>query len=453
MASTKIPTFKVTRKNPELIPPREALPCEIKYLSDVDDQDSLRLEVPGIQFYRKNPSMEGKDPVNVIRDAVAKALVFYYPLAGRLRECTGRKLVVECTGEGMVFVEANADIMLHHFGDTLYPPFPNLEELLPHIPGSQGIINCPLLFFQVTRLRCGGFILAYLINHTMCDGAGIAQFMSAVGELARGGAAPSIPPVWERHLLNARNPPRVSFRHHEYDIVTSGTPIPLDAMVQRSFFFSTTDISALRRSLPPHLQSCSKYEVMAACVWRCRTIAVSHKPNEETIFLCVVDIRKRMNTPLPEGYYGNGVVFPTAVTTAEKLSNNPLHYAVELVWKAKCEATDEYVRSVTDLIVTKDRPSLTAAARSYIVSDMTHRGFEQVEFGWGKAAYGGIAKVVHDRNPGRTTWHLPFKNKMGEEGIMVPVCLPVNAMEDFVKQLQMTMITARISPSFTMSPL
>ncbi|KAH6808039.1 HXXXD-type acyl-transferase family protein [Perilla frutescens var. frutescens] len=157
MASTKILTFKVTRKNPELIPPREALPYEIKYLSNIDDQDSLRLHVPGIHFYRKNLSMEGKDPVKVIRDAIAKALVFYYPLAGRLRECTGRKLVVECTGEGMVFVEADADIMLHHFGDTLYPPFPNLDQLLPHIPaGSHGIINCPLLFFQLrkrTRLR------------------------------------------------------------------------------------------------------------------------------------------------------------------------------------------------------------------------------------------------------------------------------------------------------------
>lgn len=59
-------TFKVTRKNPELISPAKPTPYKFKYLSDIDN---VRCHIPTINFYEKNPSMDGKDPVTVIRDA------------------------------------------------------------------------------------------------------------------------------------------------------------------------------------------------------------------------------------------------------------------------------------------------------------------------------------------------------------------------------------------------
>ena len=86
--------------------------------------------------------------MKVIREALAQTLVFYYPFAGRLREGPGRKLVVECTGEGMMFIEADADVTLEQFGNALQPPFPCLEELLFDVPGSGGVLNCPLLLIQ-----------------------------------------------------------------------------------------------------------------------------------------------------------------------------------------------------------------------------------------------------------------------------------------------------------------
>lgn len=142
-------TFTVRRHEPVLVAPAEATPHEFKRLSDIDDQDGLRFHIPVIQFYYNNPSMGGQDPAKVIREALARALVFYYPLAGRLRESAERKLVVECTGEGVLFIEADADVRLEQFGDALQPPFPCLEELVYNVPGSDGVLNCPLLFFQV----------------------------------------------------------------------------------------------------------------------------------------------------------------------------------------------------------------------------------------------------------------------------------------------------------------
>ncbi|XP_009804829.1 benzyl alcohol O-benzoyltransferase-like [Nicotiana tabacum] len=428
--------FTVRRQNPELIAPAKPTPRETKFLSDIDDQEGLRFQIPVIQFYSKNSSMEGKDPVNIIKKAIAETLVFYYPFAGRLREGNGRKLMVDCTGEGIMFVEADADVTLEEFGDELQPPFPCLEELLYDVPNSAGVLHCPLLLIQVTRLRCGGFIFALRLNHTMSDAPGLVQFMTAVGEIACGASAPSVLPVWCRELLNARNPPQVTCTHHEYDEVpdTKGTIIPLDDMVHKSFFFGPAEVSALRRFVPHHLRKCSTFELLTAVLWRCRTMSLKPDPEEEVRVLCIVNARSRFNPPLPTGYYGNAFAFPVAVTTAAKLRKNPLGYALELVKKTKTDVTEEYMKSVADLMVLKGRPHFTVV-RTYLVSDVTRGGFGEVDFGWGKAVYGGPAKGGVGAIPGVASFYIPFKNKKGENGIVVPICLPGFAMETFIKEL------------------
>lgn len=138
--------FTVRRLEPELVVPAKPTSNESKLLSDIDDQESFRFHIPVIQFYRYNSTMQGKDPVMIIRDALAKALVYYYPLAGRLREGPNRKLTVDCTGEGALFIEADADVTLDEFGDTIQPPFPCLDELLYDV---KGMLNSPLLSIQV----------------------------------------------------------------------------------------------------------------------------------------------------------------------------------------------------------------------------------------------------------------------------------------------------------------
>ncbi|KAJ1417059.1 Transferase, partial [Sesbania bispinosa] len=141
-------TFKVRRCRPELVAPATPTPREVKLLSGIDDQEGLRFQISIVQVYRHEPSMEGKDPVQVLKKALAQTPVFYYPFAGRLREGPNCKLMVDCTGEGVMFIEADADVTLHQFGDALQPPFPCFQELLYDVPGSEHVINCPLLLIQ-----------------------------------------------------------------------------------------------------------------------------------------------------------------------------------------------------------------------------------------------------------------------------------------------------------------
>ncbi|GMN55313.1 hypothetical protein TIFTF001_024433 [Ficus carica] len=108
--------FTVTRRELELVPPAMPTPRELKQLSDIDDQESLQFQIPVVHFYKRNPSVKGRDPVRVIREPLARALVFYYPFAGRLREGPAGKLSVDCTGEGVLFIEADADVTFGQFG-------------------------------------------------------------------------------------------------------------------------------------------------------------------------------------------------------------------------------------------------------------------------------------------------------------------------------------------------
>ncbi|KAL6348281.1 hypothetical protein AAG906_005578 [Vitis piasezkii] len=435
MASSSSPlVFSVKRHDPEFVRPTNPTPREVKQLSDIDDQEGLRFQVPVIMFYPNNPLMKGKDPVKVIREALGKALVYYYPFAGRLIEGDNRKLMVDCTGEGVLFIEADADTTLENLGDAIQPMCPCFEELLYDVPGSGGILGSPLILIQVTRLRCGGFIFALRLNHTMSDGPGLVQFLDAISEMAQGLSVPSLLPIWQRELLNARNPPRITRIHHEYEEVTNakGTLMTMDEnnLVHRSFFFGPKEIRALRNRLPASLGACSTFEVLIAYVWRCRTIAFAVDPDEVVRISCLTNMRGKRGFDLPPGYYGNAFVYPASITKAGMLCKNPLEYAIRLLKKAKAEMSQEYVKSVADLMVIKGRPLFTQPG-NYIISDLTRAGFGEVDFGWGKPVYGGVARALSN-----ISFCMRFRNSKGEEGNVIPICLPPPVMERFEQELK-----------------
>ncbi|KAF7849187.1 hypothetical protein BT93_L1145 [Corymbia citriodora subsp. variegata] len=428
--------LSMIRHKPELISPSQATPHELKPLSDLDDHEGLCFRFPFLFFYPNSPTIGGReDPARVVKEALGKALVYYNPLAGGIREGPNGKLVVDCTAEGILFVEADADISLEELGDSVRPPCGFVDEVLCDVAGSGGIIGCPLLLVQVTRLKCGGFILGIRLNHAISDTLGLRQFLKAAAELARGTHAPSRLPVWQREILCARDPPRATCRHPEFEDVVDdarSAAMMLDTknMVHRSFFFGPREVASIKKGLPNHLVSkSSTCEVLTACLWKCRTIALEIDPDDVVRLTCVINARGQRGLGVPPGYYGNTSVYATVLSKAGHLCSSPLGYAVELVKKAKEMVSEEYVRSSIDVLVLKGRPKYTTVW-NFLVADATKVGFEEADFGWGKPAYGGIAGALP-----LISFYVKYRTRKGEEGIVLPIMLPERAMRRFLEEL------------------
>ncbi|KAJ6400890.1 hypothetical protein OIU84_016337 [Salix udensis] len=255
--------FSVIRSSRGLIRPLEQTPSGILDLSVIDRLPVLRCNARTLHVFRHGP-----EAAQVIREALSKALVPYYPLAGWLKESSQGQLQIECSAQGVLFVEASAD--------------------------------CTLDTMQVTQFECGGFVIGLIFCHTICDGLGAAQFLNAVGEIARGHEHPSTTPVWCRdfsplppqqekmNTLPLLPPPMPNYRLQHANI-----DISLDQIKQvKTEFHDSTG------------QMCSTFEAL-------------------------------LEPPLPKGFYGN-CFFPVTITaSSETVARASNVEVIKLIQEAK----------------------------------------------------------------------------------------------------------------------
>jgi len=165
------------------------------------------------------------------------------------------------------------------------------------------VVGPPLLYMQVTQLRCGGFVLGFRLCHSIADGYGGIQFVNAIAQLARG--AEIILPVWKRELLTERVPPRINPVFESFLETPSGDDVmlstPREGMVGKYFYFDPRDIAALRN----HAPAASTFELLTAVMWRCRTKALGYDLHHRARLLVSVNGRgrlKRGQPLIPHGY-------------------------------------------------------------------------------------------------------------------------------------------------------
>ncbi|RRT72596.1 hypothetical protein B296_00031271 [Ensete ventricosum] len=355
----------VEQGEPTLVPPAEETAKGLYFLSNLDQ--NIAVIVRTVYCFRSQEK-GNEEAARVIKAALAKVLVHYYPLAGRLAISDEGKLIVDCTGEGAVFVEAEADGEMEDVGDITKQPKPDtLGKLVYTIPGhyvqERGIH--PLTSRQP-------------LHDGWAGSDGVRQLLGRNGTRpADIGAAVRRPHRSRVSKSSCRQlpPPRVRGDRRR--------------LRYRSFCFEPEKLGLVkRRALEDGaLAKCTTFEALSGLVWRARTEALRLQPGQKTKLLFAVDGRSRFDPPLPKGYFGNGIMLTGCLSTAGELLGRPLSFAVGLVQDAVKTVTDEYMRSAMDYFeATRARPSLTA---TLMITTWSRLSFHTTDFGWGEPVQSG----------------------------------------------------------------
>ncbi|XP_039009870.1 omega-hydroxypalmitate O-feruloyl transferase-like isoform X1 [Hibiscus syriacus] len=384
----KSPLITVKQGEPTLVRPAEDTPKGLYFLSNLDQ--NIAVIVRTIYCFKSDEKVN-ENAAEVIKDALRKVLVHYYPLAGRLTISSEHKLIVDCTGEGTVFVEAEAECKMEHIGDITKPDPQTLEKLVYDIPGATNILEMPPLVAQVTKFQCGGFVLGLCMNHCMFDGIAAMEFVNSWGQTARG-LPLTVPPFSDRTILKARNPPEIKHLHQEFAEIedkSSTGELYNDEMLYRSFCFEPEKLEKLKKHAMEDcvLDKCTTFQALSAFVWRARTKALNLLPEQQTKLLFAVDGRSKFNPSLPKGYFGNGIVLTNSICEAGELLEKPFSHAVGLIQEAIKMVTDGYMRSAIDYFeVTRARPSLSS---TLLITTWSRLSFHTTDFGWGEPVLSG----------------------------------------------------------------
>ncbi|KAG8380339.1 hypothetical protein BUALT_Bualt06G0005300 [Buddleja alternifolia] len=431
---SKIQDLKIIIQDSILIYPSQETQNKSLFLSNIDQV--LNFHVQTVHFFPKNPDFPPEIVITRLKNAIEKVLVPYDFLAGRLKlnHQTGR-LEIECNASGVGFVVAATEFTLDEIGDLVYPN-PAFMQL---VQGLEKFDDQPLGVFQVTTFKCGGFAMGISTNHVLFDGSSFKTLLANLASQAFDDKPLATMPCNDRHLLAARSPPQVTFPHPELlklkpPIGEEESPPVFDCkqgdLDFKIFSLHSKDISYLKEKAKDGGAKSSTtkitgFNVITAHVWRCKALSCDAENNRDRVsmVLYAVDIRSRLDPPLPLSYCGNAVLSAYASAKCSELEDKPFSKLVDMVSEGAARMTDEYARSAIDWgEVYKGFPN-----GEFLLSSWWRLGFDEVVYPWGKPRYS--CPVVYHRKD--IILLFPEIGGASSNGVNVLVALPSKEMEKF----------------------
>ncbi|XP_037455172.1 putrescine hydroxycinnamoyltransferase 1-like [Triticum dicoccoides] len=366
-----------------LVTPSDETPRGGLWLSALDLVLANRGHTPLVHVYSASDVAAAGGFFNVakLKKSMAKALVPFYPLAGRLGADGDGRMEIDCNGKGALFVVARSDRTVEDFSG----PSPSSELTKLFCPRVQP--SSIMLAAQVTFLKCGGVVLGTAVHHAAVDGSSAFHFIGTWARYCRDGQGAVIElPCHDRALLRARSPPaihpetvsmfcsKLAMHEHESSVATKVITISGDQLY------------ALKR----HCGGASTFCVVSALVWQCVCIARQLDPDATTRMNFPVDIRHRVKPRLPGRYFGNGVVNVFATAAVKDVVSETLASIVSRVKATTEKLDDELLRSAVDYFEMEAAKGGRPEERGNLpemelrMNSWFHLPIYDANFGWGK---------------------------------------------------------------------
>ncbi|CAO2148514.1 unnamed protein product [Urochloa humidicola] len=207
------------------VAPSEPTPRKGLWVSSLDVLMAKIGHTRTFYLFHRNDAASDFFDVTQLKAALAKALVPFYPLAGRLGADSNGRLEIDCNCEGALFVVARSDITIDEIKDV--KPSPELRRhLVPRIEPSSIVMAV-----QVTFFKCGGVALGTALHHVSIDALSAFHFIQTWSAFSKDGDRAAVElPCHDRTLLRARSPPSVhpdalSMFHPNFTLTDSSAPI------------------------------------------------------------------------------------------------------------------------------------------------------------------------------------------------------------------------------------
>ncbi|XP_024543256.1 fatty alcohol:caffeoyl-CoA acyltransferase [Selaginella moellendorffii] len=388
-------------------------------------------------FFRKPPPhLSFEAIVANLKSSLAKALVEFYPLAGRLLVSdseNGLRMDVVCNDKGVLFIEASAtgvtveelakDEVSGHFEGI---PAKLVEDLaqcgdydILTIPWS---FDAPLFIIQVTELSCGGICISVKFNHQLLDGAGTWNFVKSWAEVCCGKSMSLKPVVVETppciavsddHPTDFELPAGFE-RICNADLLKLSTKSTSQSAEydMKCFAFKKEKIQKMKLENPGF----SSFQLLTSFIWSRVNAARDLKDDETTTVVFAANCRGRIKT-VPKGFVGMAAVYDHVSTKVSSLraQGNELRNGADLLKKKIGDLlTEEGVGLYSKVVSSGDRgftalPQSKTETALILGSSFYFPVFE--DFGFGKPV--GMT-LVHPSEDGRL-YYFPGK----EEGDVV----------------------------------
>ncbi|KAL5552675.1 hypothetical protein UlMin_040076 [Ulmus minor] len=372
----------------EMIKPSSPTPQHLRrYQLSFLDQISPPVYNPCIIFYSFQTHSELINTTNEISHKLKKSLsdvlTKFYPLAGRLTE----NPFVDCNDEGIPFFEARVKCQLH---DVIQNNVPS--DLNNFIPFALDYLSNLVLGVQLSIFECGGVAIGTCVSHRIADALSSFMFIKNWSATARGDESVPPPEFVSASLFPPKN---ISGFNPRLGITNNN-------IVSKMFVFDSTMIEKLRakygegKSLENQKRP-SRVEALSAFIWS-RLVAASSqvdsRPNRVHAILHAVNLRTRIDPPLPNHSFGN--LYRIAVTFPCLDTNIQSHEGLVKQMRDQISKVDkEYVRKLQEgnahlnFITDLSEKFLKGESVTFSFTSLCWFPLYEYDFGWGKPTWVG----------------------------------------------------------------